>query len=561
MRGIAGPSRGVPKLQGIYRKIDRKIGRALGQYRMLRPGERLLVGLSGGKDSTTLLYSLAERQRRSALNYSLLPVFVDPGFANGIADGLRARCRALGLELHVAETDFGLQAHSPANRENPCFLCARLRRQRLFEMAEAGGCRTIALGHTRDDLIETFLLNICFAGEVSTMLPVQPFFDGRFRVIRPLAHVDEALIRQFMRAMGWEALRNPCPSANRTKREEIKELIAQLDRRNPKVRGNIFRAMHHVRPDYLPPGDALGRLRRSAGRRGLNPRAESAMSRASRAGRTATPDLHPPQRKCDDIMRDVQNERDHRNIPIDKVGIKNLRYPIKVLDRTNGYQHTVATINMYVDLPHKNKGTHMSRFVEIINQFRLELSLKKISEILTEMKASLNAASAHIEITFPYFIEKHAPVSAASGLMDYVCTIRGSSTPGGEIDIVSEVRVPISSVCPCSKEISEVGAHNQRGEVSLKVRFRKFIWIEDMIAVVEEAASSEVFSVLKRVDEKAVTERAYMNPKFVEDIVRDVATTLQQDDNITWFSVGAENFESIHNHSAYAHIASNNLHD
>ena len=258
-------------------------------------------------------------------------------------------------------------------------------------------------------------------------------------------------------------------------------------------------------------------------------------------------------------MRDIQNDPDHRNIPIDKVGIKNLRYPIKVLDRTNGYQNTVATINMYVDLPHKNKGTHMSRFVEIINQYRLNLSLKKISVILAEMKTHLNAASAHIEINFPYFIEKRAPISDAAGLMDYACKIRGVSNTDGKIDLILEVVVPISSVCPCSKEISEVGAHNQRGAVSLKVRFKKFIWIEDMIEVVEKAASCEVFSVLKRVDEKSVTETAYHNPKFVEDIVRDVAAALRDDDNITWFAVGAENFESIHNHSAYAHISSNHL--
>ena len=258
-------------------------------------------------------------------------------------------------------------------------------------------------------------------------------------------------------------------------------------------------------------------------------------------------------------MRDIQSDPDYRNIPIDKVGIRNLRYPIKVLDRTNGYQHTVASINMYVDLPHKNKGTHMSRFVEIINQYRLNLSLKKISVILEEMKTHLNAASAHIVINFPYFIEKRAPVSAAAGLMDYACTIRGVSSNDGKIDLILEVVVPISSVCPCSKEISEAGAHNQRGAVSLKVRFKKFIWIEDMIEVVEKAASSEVFSVLKRIDEKSVTEAAYHNPKFVEDIVRDVAATLREDANITWFAVGAENFESIHNHSAYAHISSNQL--
>jgi GTP cyclohydrolase IB len=255
-------------------------------------------------------------------------------------------------------------------------------------------------------------------------------------------------------------------------------------------------------------------------------------------------------------MRDVQNQCDHRNIPIDKVGIKNLKYPITVLDRENGYQNTVASINMYVDLPHKNKGTHMSRFVEILHLFRPEVSLKRISEVLEQMKAHLNAASAHIEVSFPYFIEKKAPVSLAPGLMDYECRFRGYSDPTGRVDLMVEVTVPISSVCPCSKEISAYGAHNQRGQVKVCTRFKKFIWIEDMIRLVEETASCDVFSVLKRVDEKCVTERGFSNPKFVEDIVRDVSQRLKADDNITWFSVSAENFESIHNHSAYAHITS-----
>ncbi|MEA3438019.1 MAG: GTP cyclohydrolase FolE2 [Thermodesulfobacteriota bacterium] len=255
-------------------------------------------------------------------------------------------------------------------------------------------------------------------------------------------------------------------------------------------------------------------------------------------------------------MKDIQNQRDYRNIPIDKVGIKNLRYPITVLDRRNGYQHTVASINMYVDLPHKNKGTHMSRFVEILHLFRPEISLKKISDVLDEMKKHLNAASAHIEVTFPYFIKKNAPVSHSPGLMDYTCKIAGSSGPDGKLDLVSEVAVPISSVCPCSKEISEFGAHNQRGEVKVSTRFKKFIWMEDMIELVEESASCDVYSVLKRVDEKCVTEKGFSNPKFVEDIVRDVSKKLYEDDNITWFSVSAENFESIHNHSAFAHIIS-----
>jgi GTP cyclohydrolase IB len=255
-------------------------------------------------------------------------------------------------------------------------------------------------------------------------------------------------------------------------------------------------------------------------------------------------------------MKDTQNQRDYRNITIDKVGIKNLRYPITVLDRRNGRQDTVATINMYVDLPHEYKGTHMSRFVEILNVLRPEVSLKKISDALEQMKKHLNAASSHIEVTFPYFIEKNAPVSSSPGLMDYTCRLTGSSGPDGKIDFVSEVIVPVSSVCPCSKEISEAGAHNQRGEVRLSIRFKKFIWIEDMIEIVEKSGSSEVYSVLKRVDEKYITEYGFSNPKFVEDIVRDIAIKLKEDDNVTWFSVSAENFESIHNHSAYAHIAS-----
>ena len=255
-------------------------------------------------------------------------------------------------------------------------------------------------------------------------------------------------------------------------------------------------------------------------------------------------------------MRDIQNERDFRNIPIDKVGIKNLRYPITVLDRKSGYQHTVAAINMFVNLPHKYKGTHMSRFVEMLHLLQPEVSLKRFAEILEQMKHHLNAASAHIEVTFPYFIEKKAPVSRATGLMDYTCRIIGTCDSHGGIDLISEVIVPISSVCPCSKEISEEGAHNQRGEVRLSTRFKKFIWMEDMIELVEAAASSEVYSVLKRADEKHVTEKAFSDPKFVEDIVRDIAKGIRKDDNITWFSVSAENFESIHNHSAFAQIVS-----
>lgn len=253
-------------------------------------------------------------------------------------------------------------------------------------------------------------------------------------------------------------------------------------------------------------------------------------------------------------MIDIQNQPDFRKIPINKVGIKGLKYPIKVLDKTKGLQSTVAQINMYVDLPHHCKGTHMSRFVEILHLFRTKVSLESLTNILEDMKKILGAKSSHIEITFPYFIEKQSPRTSSKGLMDYTCSILGSSNGKKDTDIVLKVAVPITSVCPCSKEISEYGAHNQRGEVLVSTRFDKFIWIEEIVNLVEAKASCDIFSVLKRQDEKFVTEKAYENPKFVEDIARDVAKQLMDDKNITWFSVSAENFESIHNHSAYAYI-------
>jgi GTP cyclohydrolase I len=255
-------------------------------------------------------------------------------------------------------------------------------------------------------------------------------------------------------------------------------------------------------------------------------------------------------------MKDIQSEPDYRNIAINKVGIKDLRYPVTVLDRNRGKQNTVASINMYVDLPHECKGTHMSRFVEMLHLFRPNIALKTFAEILTQMKEHLNAESAHMEVSFPYFIEKKAPVTRSPGLMDYTCRLIGSINSAGRVDLISEVIVPVTSVCPCSKEISRDGAHNQRGMVHLRTRFKKFIWIEDMIELVERAASCEVYSVLKRSDEKYITEKGYDNPKFVEDIVRDIAVELNADKNITWFSVAVENFESIHNHNAYAFISS-----
>jgi GTP cyclohydrolase I len=251
-------------------------------------------------------------------------------------------------------------------------------------------------------------------------------------------------------------------------------------------------------------------------------------------------------------MKDIQNHADERNIDIDQVGVKGIRYPITVLDKNMGKQQTVATINMYVNLPRQYKGTHMSRFVEILNEHSNRISLQNFSDILREMKKRLNAQSAHMEITFPYFINKRAPVSGSEGLMEYRCTFKGSLDKTS--DLITIIHVPVSTLCPCSKEISDFGAHNQRGEVTLQVRFKKFIWIEDLIRLVEESASSDIYSVLKREDEKFVTERAYEHPMFVEDIVRDIAEKLNNDPNITWFAVESENFESIHNHNAYAYI-------
>ena len=251
-------------------------------------------------------------------------------------------------------------------------------------------------------------------------------------------------------------------------------------------------------------------------------------------------------------MKDIQNHKDFRNIDIDQVGVKGIRYPITVRDKNMGEQQTVAEINMYVSLPRYYKGTHMSRFVEILNEHSRRISLQNFAEILGEMKRRLDAKSAHMEISFPYFINKAAPVTRSEGLMEYKCSFKGSLNNGS--DLITTVHVPISTLCPCSKEISDCGAHNQRGEVRLQVRFKKFIWIEDLIRLVEESASSDVYSVLKREDEKYVTERAYEHPMFVEDIVRDIAQKLNADPNIVWFAVESENFESIHNHNAYAYV-------
>lgn len=252
-------------------------------------------------------------------------------------------------------------------------------------------------------------------------------------------------------------------------------------------------------------------------------------------------------------IEDVQNTVDTRHLAIDKVGIKAIRHPVVVKDKTGGEQHTVAMFNMYVHLPQQFKGTHMSRFVEILNMNEHAISVESFETILHEMVKRLEAESGHIEMTFPYFVNKSAPISGVKSLLDYEVTFIGE-IHNGKIDITVKVLVPVTSLCPCSKKISAYGAHNQRSHVTVTALINDFIWIEDIIDLVEKQASCELYGLLKRPDEKFVTERAYDNPKFVEDMVRDVAAQLNAEKRIVAYVVESENFESIHNHSAYALI-------
>jgi len=254
-----------------------------------------------------------------------------------------------------------------------------------------------------------------------------------------------------------------------------------------------------------------------------------------------------------DTIADVQSSADTRRIPIDKVGIKDIRHPVRVKDRSEGEQHTVATFNMYVNLPHNFKGTHMSRFVEILNLHEREITVDSFKEMLNEMTTRLGADAGHIEMRFQYFINKAAPVTGVESLMDYDVGLIGEINEGrAKMNI--KVVVPVTSLCPCSKKISNYGAHNQRSHVTVTAETRGFVWIEDLIDMIESQASCELYGLLKRPDEKYVTETAYDNPKFVEDMVRDIATCLNDDDRIASYIVESENFESIHNHSAYALI-------
>ncbi len=253
-------------------------------------------------------------------------------------------------------------------------------------------------------------------------------------------------------------------------------------------------------------------------------------------------------------LDDVQGEADLREIDIDRVGIKDIRHPVKVANRSGGSQHTVATFNMYVGLPHNFKGTHMSRFVEVLNAHEFAITVGSFQQMTREMVERLDARRGHIEMNFPFFIEKAAPVSGVKGLVDYQVSLIGEIHDEIEEQFV-QILIPVTTLCPCSKKISDRGAHNQRGHVTVKVRLKEFVWIEEIIELVEGEASCDLFGVLKRPDEKFVTEKAYDNPKFVEDLVRDVAAGLAADPRIDGYSVGVENFESIHNHSAYAFIS------
>jgi GTP cyclohydrolase I len=253
------------------------------------------------------------------------------------------------------------------------------------------------------------------------------------------------------------------------------------------------------------------------------------------------------------LIDDVQGRQDTRRIPIDRVGIKDIYHPVRVKVRSGGEQHTIANFNMYVHLPHNFKGTHMSRFVEILNEHEQEISVESFNAMLEQMALRLDSEAGHLEMSFPYFIMKKAPVSGVQSLLDYRATLAGE-LKNGRVETWLKVIVPVTSLCPCSRKISDYGAHNQRSHITIRVRIAEHVWLEELIDIAEQEASCELYGILKRPDEKYVTERAYDNPKFVEDMVRDIALRLNADERIRAYSVESENFESIHNHSAYARV-------
>lgn len=254
-----------------------------------------------------------------------------------------------------------------------------------------------------------------------------------------------------------------------------------------------------------------------------------------------------------DDMADVQSHADGRGIEIKQVGVSDLRYPVTVFDRAQEKQNTIANLTLSVGLPHDARGTHLSRFIEVLEQHRGELTIRTIPEVLKNLKVRLDTESARIEVSFPYFLEKTAPASGVKALMDYHCTFTGEVN-GGTDDFVLGVKVPVTSLCPCSKTISDYGAHNQRGYMDIQARSDELVWIEELIEVAESSASAPVYALLKRSDERHITMQVYDNPVFVEDMVRNVAVALRGDPRITWFRVRADNQESIHNHNAFAQV-------
>jgi GTP cyclohydrolase IB len=255
-------------------------------------------------------------------------------------------------------------------------------------------------------------------------------------------------------------------------------------------------------------------------------------------------------------MVDIQSMKDERKIPIQKVGVKGVRFPVTLKDKAAQVQHTTAVVNLYADLPHEFKGTHMSRFIEVFEEYRSDLSMPNFLKMLQKIRVELDAETAYSDVHFPNFIQKTAPVSGQTSLMSYDCSYEAKVSSAGH-SFVLGVTVPVQTVCPCSKAISRQGAHNQRGLVTLKVALGPFFWIEDLVKIVEDSASSDLFTLLKREDEKFVTEKAYDRPRFVEDLVREVYLRVEELGKFPRFSVEAENFESIHNHSAYAFVEKN----
>lgn len=253
--------------------------------------------------------------------------------------------------------------------------------------------------------------------------------------------------------------------------------------------------------------------------------------------------------------QDIQSLPDQRNVLIDKVGVKGVRYPVIVDDKANRTQQTIADFDIYVQLPHDHRGTHMSRFLEVLNEYHKDSIIENLENFLKEVKSRLNAEASFVNIRFPYFVKRKAPVSGIESLLDYNCFFEASYRD--DYDLIIGIVVPVTTLCPCSKEISENGAHNQRSHITVRVRFDEFVWLEDLIAMADDSSSCELYPLLKRVDEKYVTEKAFSRPRFVEDIVREMALKLRADKRITGFKVESENFESIHNHSAYAYVEEN----